>query len=176
MPPYPTPMAFRSFRTRLRAFQKMRCNPPDPGFLADLEFLENRDLDLSVRLGGMLAFNALLITIGTHPVSASPGAPLSLDAASQPELTLASLAALLPLALSSWYLLRAMLLGEEIENDELEDDALRQHLFAVFVHSIDVQARLLTMAIRGTLVGAGLTMAVWAVILWGKMGAAVPPV
>lgn len=112
-------MAFRSFRTRLRAFQKVRGNPPDPGFIADLEFLENRDLDLSVRLGAMLAFNALLITIGTHPVSASPGAPLSLDAASQPVMTLASLVALLPIAVSSWFVLRALLLGEELENDEL---------------------------------------------------------
>ena len=67
-------MPHPSFRTRLRAFQAMRGDPPDPGFVADLEFLENRDLDLSIRLGAMLAFNALLITIGTHPVSASPGA------------------------------------------------------------------------------------------------------
>ena len=50
------------FRTRLRAFQAMRDDPPDPGFIADLEFLENRDLDLSIRIGGMMAFNALLIT------------------------------------------------------------------------------------------------------------------
>ncbi len=162
-------MAFRSFRTRLRAFQQMRGDPPDPGFVTDLEFLENRDLDLSVRLGGLLAFDALLITIGTHPVSASPGAPLSLDAASQPLLTLASLAALTPLALSSWFILKAMLLGEEFDNDALEGEALRQHLFAAFVRSIDAQARLLTLAIRATLAGAGLTLVVWAVILAGKM-------
>ncbi|SOB86365.1 hypothetical protein SAMN06297144_1469, partial [Sphingomonas guangdongensis] len=62
----------------------MRGATPDPGFVADLEYLENRDLDLSVRLGAMLAFNALMITIGTHPISASPGAPLSLDAGAQP--------------------------------------------------------------------------------------------
>ena len=163
-------MAFLSFRTRLRAFQRMRGNPPDPGFIADLEFLENRDLDLSVRLGALLAFNALLITIGTHPVSASPGAPLSLDAASQPWLTLASLAALGPLALSSWFVLKAMLLGEEFDNDTLEGEALRTHLFAAFVRSIDAQARLLTLAIRATLAGAGLTMLMWAVILAAKMG------
>jgi hypothetical protein len=162
-------MAFRSFRTRLRAFQQMRGDPPDPGFVTDLEFLENRDLDLSVRLGGLLAFDALLITIGTHPVSASPGAPLSLDAASQPLLTLASLAALSPLALSSWFILKAMLLGEEFDNDALEGEALRQHLFAAIVRSIDAQARLLTLAIRATLAGAGLTLVVWAVILVGKM-------
>lgn len=163
-------MAFRSFRTRLRAFQQVRGNPPDPGFIADLEYLENRDLDLSVRLGAMLAFNALLVTIGTHPVSASPGAPLSVDAASQPMLTLASLTALLPLAVSSWFVLKAMLLGEEAENDALEGEALRQHLFAAFVRSIDAQARLLTLAIRATLAGAALTMVVWGVILAGKMG------
>jgi len=163
-------MAFRSFRTRLRAFQKVRGDPPDPAFIADLEFLENRDLDLSVRLGAMLAFNALLITIGTHPVSASPGAPLSLDAASQPVMTLASLAALVPIAVSSWFVLRALLLGEDLENDELEGEALRQHLFAAFVRSIDAQSRLLTLAIRATLAGAALTMVVWGVILAGKMG------
>lgn len=163
-------MAFRSFRTRLRAFQQMRGQPPDPGFIADLEFLENRDLDLSVRLGALLAFNALLITIGTHPVSASPGAPLSLDAASQPWLTLASLAALSPLAVSSWFVLKAMLLGEEFDNDGLEGEALRTHLFATFVRSIDAQATLLTLAIRTTLAGAALTLLVWAVILAGKIG------
>jgi hypothetical protein len=162
-------MAFRSFRTRLRAFQHMRGDPPDPGFIADLEFLENRDLDLSVRLGALLAFNALLITIGTHPVSASPGAPLSLDAASQPWLTLTSLAALAPLAVSSWFVLRAMLLGEEFDNDGLDGEALRQHLFAAFIRSIDAQARLLTLAIRATLAGAVLTMAIWVVILAVKM-------
>lgn len=162
-------MAFRSFRTRLRAFQQMRCDPPDPGFIADLEFLENRDLDLSVRLGALLAFNALLITIGTHPVSASPGAPLSLDAASQPLLTVLSLLALAPLAVSSWFVLRAMLLGEEFDNDGLDGEALRQHLFAAFIRSIDAQATLLTMAIRTTLAGAALTLMVWAVILWTKL-------
>ena len=162
-------MAYRSFRTRLRAFQDVRGDPPDPGFIADLEYLENRDLDLSVRLGAMLAFNALLVTIGTHPVSASPGAPLSLDAATQPVLTLASLAALVPLAVSSWFILKAMLLGEEAENDALTGEALRVHLFAAFVRSIDAQARLLTLAIRATLAGAALTMVVWGVILAGKI-------
>ncbi|HEX8555170.1 MAG TPA: hypothetical protein VF695_10730 [Sphingomonas sp.] len=89
----------------------MRGDPPDPGFVADLEFLENRDLDLSARLGAMLAFNALMITIGTHPISASPGAPLSLDTATQPLLTIASLVGIAPLIASSWFCLRALLLG-----------------------------------------------------------------
>ena len=89
------------FRSRLRAFQAMLGDTPDPGFIATLEYLENRDLDLSIRIGGLLAFNALMTTIGTHPISASPGAPLSLDAPTQPELTLLSLVGLLPQIWSS---------------------------------------------------------------------------
>ncbi|MBN8500676.1 MAG: hypothetical protein J0M19_05950 [Sphingomonadales bacterium] len=164
-------MAFRSFRPRLRAFQSMRGTPPDPGFVADLEFLENRDLDLSIRLGAMLGFNALLITVGTHPVSASPGAPLSLDAATQPRLVLYSLAALIPLVLSCVFALRALLLGEEFDSEGVVDDAAaRQRLFATFIHSIDVQARLLSLAIRSTMLGGALTIICWAVILFYKFG------
>jgi hypothetical protein len=163
-------MAFPSFRSRLRAFQAMRGNPPDPGFVADLEFLENRDLDLSIRLGAMLGFNALLITIGTHPISASPGAPLSLDAANQPVLTIASLIGILPLVISCYLALRALILGEEFDSEGIESDhAARQRLFAAFVHSIDVQARLLGLAIRWTLAGAMLTLLVWGWILLDKM-------
>jgi hypothetical protein len=164
-------MAFRSFRSRLRAFQAMRGSPPDPGFVADLEFLENRDLDLSIRLGAMLGFNALLITIGTHPISASPGAPLSLDAPTQGRLVVFSLIALLPLVASCVFALRALLLGEEFDSEGVADDAAaRQRLFATFVHSIDVQARLLGLAIRWTLAGGALTMLCWAAILFDKMG------
>ena len=39
----------------------------------------------------MLAFNALKVTIGTHAISASPGAPLSIDAAKQQVLMIVSL-------------------------------------------------------------------------------------
>ncbi len=164
-------MAFPSFRPRLRAFRAMRGDPPDPGFIADLEFLENRDLDLSIRLGAMLAFNALLITIGTHPVSASPGAPLSVDAANQPGLTIASIVGLVPLIVSSFFVLRALLLGEEFDSEGLEGDhALRQRLFATFVHSIDAQARLLQRAVYASLAGGVTTLAIWAVILGDKIG------
>jgi hypothetical protein len=160
-----------SFRSRLRAFQTMRADPPDAGFIADLEFLENRDLDLSVRLGPMLGFNALLITIGTHPISASPGAPLSLDALRQPALVIANLVALAPLIVSCFLALRAMLLGEEFDAEGLDDDAaLRQRLFASFIHSIDAQALLLRRAIRWTIVGGALNLMVWAAILINKMG------
>ncbi|NLR72966.1 hypothetical protein HGI47_19005 [Novosphingobium sp. ERN07] len=163
-------MAFVSFRSRLRAFQTMRCDPPEPGFIADLEFLENRDLDLSVRLGAMLGLNALLITIGTHPISASPGAPLSLDAPTQAGFVLANLAALLPLVISCFLALRAMLLGEEFDADGLEGDAaLRQRLFASFIRSIDAQARLLYHAVRWTITGGALNLLLWGAILYAKM-------
>jgi hypothetical protein len=163
-------MPNRSFRTRLRAFQEMRCSPPDAGFIADLEFLENRDLDLSVRIGGMLAFNALMVTIGTHPISASPGAPLSLDAATQPMLTIASVIGIVPMIISSALCLRALLLGEEFDSEGLDgDDQLRQRLFAAFVASIDVQSRLLRQSVNATFAGGAITLAVWAWILAEKM-------
>ena len=163
-------MANRSTRAHLRAFQKIHCGAPAPGFVADLEYLKNRDLDLSVRLGGMLAFNALLITIGTHPVSASPGAPLSLDAASQPWLTLASLAGILPFVLAAGFVLRALLIGEEFEADVEEDgEVLLRRLMAAFIRSIDGQAMLLRRAVWATVAGGVTTLSVWAWILAQKM-------
>jgi hypothetical protein len=164
-------MTNRSSRARLRAFQCMRDNPPDRGFIADLEFLENRDLDLSVRIGGMLAFNALMVTIGTHPISASPGAPLSLDAATQPVLTVASLIGIAPLIVSSALCLSALLRGEEFDADGLDgnDAGLRQRLFAAFIASIDVQSRLLRQSVIATFVGGSMTLAVWGWIMAEKM-------
>lgn len=160
----------QSFRSRFRAFQAMRGDGADPAFIADLEFLENRDLDLSIRLGAMLAFNALLTTIGTHPISASPGAPLSLDAATQPGQTIASIIGLLPFVVSSFYCLRALLVGEEFDSNGVDEpDRQRQSLYAAFVHSIDVQDRFLGLSVRASFVGGVLTMAVWAWILLDKM-------
>ncbi|MBA3836881.1 MAG: hypothetical protein H2054_02370 [Sphingomonas sp.] len=168
-------MGSSSFRARLRAFQAMRGASPDPGFIADLEFLENRDLDLSVRIGGMLAFNALMVTIGTHPISASPGAPLSVDAATQPAQTIASLIGIAPLVLSSALCLRALLVGEEFDADGFDtaDDEsaakLQRRLFAAFVHSIDAQSRLLRRAVQTSFAGGTTTLAVWGWILAAKM-------
>ena len=148
----------------------MRGENADADFIADLEFLENRDLDLSIRLGAMLAFNALLITIGTHPISASPGAPLSLDAPTQPVLTIASIIGIIPFIVSSYFCLRALLLGEEFDSEGLADKhGQRQALFAAFILSIDTQDRLLKLAIRASLGGGVLTMAVWVWILLEKM-------
>lgn len=155
-----------SFRHHLRTFRAMRGDPPDAGFIADLEYLENRDLDLSVRLGAMLAFNALAITIGTHPISASPGAPLSLDAASQPLLTLLSIAGIVPLIVSSFLILRALLLGEEYESEGEGDHAAeRLRLFAAFIRSIDVQQTFLRASIRWTIGGGVATLSIWALII-----------
>jgi hypothetical protein len=163
-------MTRMTFRRRFRAFQEIRGENVDPEFVADLEFLENRDLDLSIRNGGMLAFNALLITIGTHPISASPGAPLSLDAPTQPLLTVASIIGIIPFILSSYFCLRAILLGEEFETDAIPDqESGKRALFAAFILSIDTQDRLLRYAIRATLIGGVLTMAVWVWILLDKM-------
>ncbi|MDE8650248.1 hypothetical protein [Novosphingobium album (ex Liu et al. 2023)] len=165
-------MALSSFRSRLRAFRIMRGDPPDPGFVADLEFLENRDLDLSVKLGAVLAFNILLITVGTHPLSASPGAPLSLDAASHPLLTIASAIGLSPMVVSCYFALRAITHDEEFDADGLGDeDALRQRLLATFVHSIDTQKGLLRRAVIASVAGGIVTLALWAVILAAKMTA-----
>ncbi len=165
-------MIRRSFRNRLRAFQHIHGGAPDAGFIADLEYVENRDLDLSVRMGAMLAFNALLITIGTHPVSASPGAPLSLDAASHPAATIASVIGIVPFVLACHYVLRGLLLGEEFDIEDAADctpDVLRTRLLAAFVRSIDVQTGLLRRAVISTFVGGGLTAAVWIWILAGKI-------
>ena len=149
----------------------MHDGAPDRGFIADLEFLENRDLDLSIRLGAMLAFNALLITIGTHPVSASPGAPLSVDAATQPWLTIVSLIGVAPFVLSSGLVLHALLIGEEFdaESPEEETETLRRRLLAAFIRSIDAQGQLLRRAVHATILGGVLTLAAWAWIVTAKM-------
>lgn len=163
-------MKERSFRGRLRAFQRMHGGAPDAGFIADLEFLENRDLDLSVRLGAMLGFNALMITIGTHPISASPGAPLSIDAATQPAQVVASLIGIAPFIWSSYLGLRALLIGEEFDaGDEDGADVLRRRLLAAFIRSIDIQSRYLRAAIRWTIAGGATTLIVWGWIMGAKM-------
>lgn len=167
----PTATGRRSFRRILRAFQTVRGSPPDAAFLADLEFLENRDLDLSIRIGALIAFNALMITIGTHPISASPGAPLSLDAAAQPYDVIASIIGILPFVVSSFLCLRALLIGEEFDYNGLDEarDALRQRLLAAFIRSVDAQSHYLTHAVRWAIAGGVLTITAWAFIMGAKM-------
>lgn len=160
-----------SARTLLRAFQQVRGVSPDPAFIADLEYLQNRDLDLSVRHGAMLALDALLITAAINPISASPGAPLSLDAATQPGEVIVVCIGLLLLVASTFVSLRAMLIGEEYDTNEIADDpaALTQRLFAAFCRSVDAQKRLLSHSVWLTRAGGGVTLGAWAWILSGKM-------
>ncbi len=143
----------------LRAFQAVRGAAPDPAFMADLEYAQHKDLDLSVRIGALLAFDALLITAGINPLTASPGAPLSLDAPTQPWEAAVIALGMAVLAVSSWLCVRAILIGEDFSTEGIEDNAtaLAQRLLAAYVTSIDAQTRLVSHAGRLTVVGGSIT-------------------
>ncbi len=158
-----------SARAMLRSFQDIRNNCSDPGFIHDLEYLEHKDLDLSIRLGAMLAFNALLISMASHPISASPGAPLSLDAPTQPWENIVVLIGIAAFAISSFWCLKAILIGEEFEPRGTSGDALKRRLFAAYIRSVDSQTMALRRAVRGTIIGAIITLGAWGWILADKM-------
>jgi len=145
----------------LRVFRTVRGEEPDRRFIADLEFAQQKDLDLSVRIGALLAFDALLVTAGINPLTASPGAPLSLDAPSQPGESLTIAFGIALLAVSSYLCVRAIMIGEEFSDEGLGDnpDALAQRLLAAYVRSIDAQARLIDLAARITVAGGSVTAA-----------------
>jgi hypothetical protein len=155
----------------LRAFQAIHGGAPDPAFLADLDYAQHKDLDLSIRIGALLAFDALLVTAGINPLTASPGAPLSLDAPSQPIEAFVIAAGMAVLAVSSAFCVRAILIGEEFSNEGIEDDpkALAQRLLAAYVASVDAQTRLVTQAGRLTLAGGLITALACAWILLDKI-------
>lgn len=155
----------------LRAFQRIRGARPDPGFAADLGFMQSKDLDLSVRIGALLAFDALLITAGINPLTASPGAPLSMDAAAQRPAAIVIALGMLILAAAALACVRAILIGEEFAPDGIEDDAeaLAQRLLAVYAASLDAQARLVARAGWLTLLGGLVTIAGCAWVLIAKM-------
>ncbi len=143
----------------LRAFQAVRGAAPDPAFMADLEYAQHKDLDLSVRIGALLAFDALLITAGINPLTASPGAPLSLDAATQPWEAAVIALGMAVLAISSWLCVRAILIGEDFSTEGIEENAtaLAQRLLAAYIGSVDAQTRLVSHAGRLTVVGGSIT-------------------
>ena len=148
-----------SARSMLRVFQAVRGEAPDQGFLADLQFAQQKDLDLSIRIGALLAFDALLVTAGINPLTASPGAPLSLDAQSHPwEVAVITLGMAL-LAASSYLCVQAILIGEEFTGEGVEEDtaALARRLLAAYIASIDAQARLVAQAGRLTVWGGVVT-------------------
>lgn len=160
-----------SARSMLRAFQAIHRGVPDPGFMADLAFAQHKDLDLSVRIGALLAFDALLITAGINPLTASPGAPLSLDAPSQPLEVLTIGLGVILLAASSLLCVRAIMIGEEFSPEGIEEDpvALAQRLLAAYVASIDAQGRLVAWAARLTVAGGVVTLLGCAWVLMFKM-------
>jgi hypothetical protein len=143
----------------LRAYQRARQGHPDDQFRDDLDFLQAKDLDLSVRLGALLAFDALLMTAAINPISASPGAPLSLDAAKQPVEVIVITIGTLLLAVSAVLCVRAVMRGEEFSANGLEDDpvALVQRMFAAYCTSIDAQTQAVERASRFTLAGGLVT-------------------
>jgi hypothetical protein len=128
-----------SARSMLRTFQQLHREGLDPGFMADLELLRHKDLDLSIKLGALLAFDALIIGVGVLPVSASPGAPLSIDATADPWIVLASLVGVGLLTAAAFFSVRAVMIGEEFELREEGEDAaaIARRVFAAYCAAID---------------------------------------
>ncbi len=155
----------------LRAYQSLHSDSVDKRLIADLAYLQHKDLDMSVRLGGMLAFNALLITAAINPIAASPGAPLSLDAAQQPWETLLVSAGIVPLVISALLCVRAMLIGEEFSVDGVEGnkEAIAQRLFAAYCISVDQQSMVIRRAVGLTISGGAISLLAWIWILAEKM-------
>jgi hypothetical protein len=139
----------------LRAFQRAREKIPGSSERDDLAMLQSKDLDLSVRLGALLAFDALIMTAAINPIAASPGAPLSLDAPTQPlAVAVISLSVAL-LAVSAYKCVRGILIGEEFDIDGVEEDgsAIIHRMFAAYCASIDAQMTMISSASRYTIAG-----------------------
>lgn len=154
-----------SMRVQLRAFQTLRGQGADPALFQDLEMLRHKDLDLSVKAGALLAFDALILTAGLNPISASPGAPVSLDAVANAGPTWVTMAGVALMAIAAVFCVRAIMIGEDVDPHGIEDDpaALRQRLFAAYCAAIDAQATNIAWASRFTYIG-GAAMA--AALLW----------
>jgi hypothetical protein len=154
-----------STRALLRAWQRLQQEDPDGRLMHDLDLLQAKDLDLSVRLGALLAFDALMVMVAVNPIVASPGAPVSLDAPTQPiAVTLISISVTI-LAVAAYLCVRAIMIGEEFSDEGIEDNpkAIIQRMFAAYCASVDAQRKLLIQASRTTIAGgalAGLTT-VW---------------
>lgn len=161
-----------STRALLRAFQATHRSGVSEEFKADLDLLRHKDLDLSVRLGALLAFDALVITAGINPIAASPGAPLSLNAAQHPAETVAVLLGILFVAVSAAVVVRAITLGEEFSDEGIEDDpeAIVRRMFAAFCVSVDAQTAQLKRASYYTLIGGAIISTTFLWILADKIG------
>lgn len=151
-----------STRALLRAYQRLRHEDASGGLAHDLDLLQAKDLDLSIRLGALLAFDALLVGIAVNPIVASPGAPLSLDAPTEPVAVALTAVAVIILAIAAYLCVRAMMIGEEFSEEGIEENpkAIVQRMFAAYCASVDAQRTLLLRASRLSIVGgaiAGLT-------------------
>ena len=164
---------FTSARVQLRIFQSAREGVAGSGFQDDLEFLQSKDLDMSVRLGALLAFDALMLTAAINPIAASPGAPLSLDAPTQPLFVIIISIATMLLGIAAFLCVRGVLIGEEFDLKGIEGnrEATITRLLAAYCSSIDAQARMIHLASRFTLAGGAIALlgclAIMAVKIWG---------
>jgi hypothetical protein len=144
-----------SARIQLRVFQQARLDGDCTGFQDDLALLQAKDLDMSVRLGALLAFDALLTTAAINPISASPGAPLSLDAPTQAwEVIVISLSVIL-LSVAAFLCVRGILVGEEFDmnGEEAPREIVMQRMLAAYCTSIDAQHRMIRLASLYTIAG-----------------------
>ncbi len=161
-----------SARVQLRVFQQARKDVPGSGFKDDLQFLQSKDLDMSVRLGALLAFDALLLTAALNPIAASPGAPLSLDAPTQPLFVVLVAVCVGVLSVAAFFCVRGILVGEEfdLKGTDGNQDMLVQRLLAAYCSSIDVQMRMIRLASMTTIVGGIMAAATSFAIMLAKMG------
>jgi hypothetical protein len=112
-----------------------------------------------------------LVTAAINPISASPGAPLSLNAPTQAwEVALVSVGIIL-LTISGVLCVRAIMLGEEFSADGIEDDpqAIVQRMFAAYCASVDFQARMIRIASLFTIAGGIVSVIACAWIMIGKI-------
>jgi hypothetical protein len=151
-----------STRALLRAWQRLQREDPDGRLTHDLDLLQAKDLDLSVRLGALLAFDALMVMVAVNPIVASPGAPVSLDAPTQPIAVALITISVTILAFAAYLCVRAIMIGEEFSDEGISDNpkAIIQRMFAAYCASVDAQRKLLVKSSRATIAGgalAGLT-------------------
>ena len=162
-----------SARVQLRVFQQARKGVAGSGFKDDLQFLQSKDLDMSVRLGALLAFDALLLTAALNPIAASPGAPLSLDAPTQPLFVILVSLCVGILSIAAFFCVRGILVGEEFDLKGVDgnQDIMVQRLLAAYCHSIDVQMRMIRLASMITISGGIMAALISFAIMAVKMGA-----
>jgi hypothetical protein len=158
-----------SSRTILRLFQRSAESQTDGAFLRDLQMLQARDLDLSVKAGALLAFDALIMTAGFNPISASPGAPVSLDAVKNAGPVWLTMLGVVLLSVAAFFSVRGIMVSEDIASQSETGDpqVVRQHLLAAFCVSLDRQAAAIARAGAWTVAGGAVMIVAlfWSVVV-----------